>query len=281
MEIAQNNTSLHFRIMAIKRGGRTILPRGDEVLRPEDQVFVLSFAEDVSLVSRLFTGSADRGIDHLMILGGGLVGARLAHTLSKGKKKIKLIEADRERARILSEELEHVLVLHGDPTDIDLLAAEGLAEMDALAAVTPQEESNLVACLMAKHLGVRKTVALLSKRAYIPISQAIGLDAAINVKLAVTAEVSRFLRGKHVLSVAAIHGVDTEILELLARDDSPITRKPISRLPIPRGALIGAVIGKESVRIATGSTVIQAGESAIIFSLPNITSKLEKLFDAH
>ena len=274
-------SDLAYRVMAIRRGGRTILPRGDEGLRLEDQIFVLVPTSDVSRTSKLFIGKRERGIEHVMILGGELVGAKIARTLSTTKNKsIKLIEPDRERARKLAEELQNVLVLHGDPTDIDLLATEGLGEMDALAAVTGDEESNLVACLMAKHLGVRKTVALLSKRAYIPISQAIGLDAAINIKLAVSAEVSRFLRGKHVLSVAAIHGVDAEILELQAAENAPITKGPLKSISVPRGALIGAAISATHVRIATGDTEIRPGESAIVFTLPHLTSKVERLFNS-
>lgn len=274
-------SDLAYRVMAIRRGGRTILPRGEEGLRLEDQIFVLAPTEDVSRISKLFIGRRDRGIEHVMILGGELVGAKIARALSTVKSKsIKLIEPDRERARKLAEELENVLVLHGDPTDIDLLATEGLGEMDALAAVTGDEESNLVACLMAKHLGVRKTVALLSKRAYIPISQAIGLDAAINIKLAVSAEISRFLRGKHVLSVATIHGVDAEILELRATENAPITKGPLKSISVPRGALIGAAINATHVRIATGDTEIRAGESAIVFTLPHLTTKVERLFNS-
>ncbi len=279
-EIAAASSELHYRIMAIRRGGRTILPRGEERIRHEDQIFILSFTEDVPRVSRVLLGKRDRGIEHVMILGGGHVGARLARTLRQGgkKKSIKLIEPDRDRARRLAESIEDILVLHGDPTDIDLLAAEGLGEMDALAAVTQDEESNLVTCLMAKHLGVRKTVALLSKRAYIPISQAIGLDAAINTKLAVSAEVSRFLRGKHVLSVATIHGVDAEILELRAHTGAPVTRGTLQEISLPRGVLIGAVIDGTKVRIATGQTRIDPGQSAIVFTLPQMTEKVERLF---
>lgn len=279
MEIASSSSDLHYRIMAIRRGGRTILPRGDEKLRLDDQIFILSFTEDVPQVSKILSGKRDRGIEHVMILGGGHVGARLARTLRQGKKKsIKLIEPDRDRARRLAEAIEDILVINGDPTDIDLLVAEGLGEMDALAAVTQDEESNLVTCLMAKHLGVRKTVALLSKRAYIPISQAIGLDAAINIKLAVSAEVSRFLRGKHVLSVATIHGVDAEILELRAHNGSAVTRGTLQEISVPRGVLIGAIIDGTEVRIATGRTKIHTGQSAIVFSLPQMTEKVERLF---
>ncbi len=281
-EISSSATgNLHYRLMAIKRGGRTILPRGNQKLMIDDQIFLLAFTEDAEALSKAMLGRDRQKIDHVMILGGGHVGARLARSLAVVRKKsIKLIEPNIDRARRLAEALPNVLVLHGDPTDIDLLAAEGLAEMDALAAVTDDEESNLVACLMAKHLGVRKTVGLLSKRAYIPISQTIGLDAAINVKLAVSSEVSRFLRGKHVLSVASIHGVDAEILELRADEGSAITGGPLKDVTVPQGTLIGAVIRKDSVEIATGNTLITPGTSAIVFSLPHMTAKIERLFNS-
>lgn len=280
MQEVDARSGLEYRVMAIRRGGRTILPRGDEKLRRDDQVFVLARTGEVGRVSRVFTDKGDRGIEHVMILGGGHVGARIAQTLSASRiKSIKLIEPDRDRARKLAEEMEDIMVLHGDPTDIDLLATEGLADMDAVAAATKDEESNIVACLMAKHLGVRKTVALLSKQAYIPISQMIGLDAAINVKMAVSAEVSRFLRGKHVLSVATIPGVDAEILELRAAPDSAITRGTLRQVSVPRGTLIGAAIHDSEVRIATGDTQIHPGESAIVFTLPHLTAKIERLFN--
>ena len=281
-EITGNaGSDLSFRLMAIRRGGRTILPRGDEKLMLDDQIFILANHEDSGKLSAILLGSNRRRIKHAMILGGNLVGAHLARSLSDGgTKTIKLIESDHDRARLLAEELPGVLVLQGDPTDIDLLAAEGLADMDALAAVTADEESNLVASLMGKHLGVAKTVALLSKRAYIPISQTIGLDAAINVKLAVTSEVSRFLRGKHVLSVATIPGIDAEILELRAEPNSPITRDTLQNLKLPRGVLLGAVTGSHGVKIATGSTQVLTNESAIIFTLPHLTKKIERLFSS-
>ena len=193
--------------------------------------------------------------------------------------KVKLVEADRSRAEALAETLEGVLVLHGDPADIDFLAREGLAETDALVAVTADEESNLVSCLMAKHLGVRKTVALLSKSSYIPVAQTIGLDAAVSQKLAVSREVLRFLRGAHVRSVATVHGLDAEILELVADPGAPITRAPLMELKLPSGVLVGAVVGTD-VEIATGGTVVVPGMRAIVFATPDRIGDVEALFSA-
>ncbi len=277
-EVAGMLPGVPFRIMAIVRGVRTMLPRGDEFLRKGDQIFVMARPRDLPHVNRIM-GKDDGRLHHVMILGGTPVGARIAAQLAEGKnKRVKLVEPNRERAERIAESLENVLVIHGDATDVDLLALEGLGEMDAFVAVTDDEESNLVTCLMAKHLGVKKTVALLSKGAYIPISQTIGLDAAVSKKLAVSREVLRFLRGKNVLSVATVHGLDAEILEMEARPRAAVTQGPLASLKVPRGMLVSAVIRRGGTEVATGLTEIAAGDRALVFVHPGSVADAERFF---
>jgi trk system potassium uptake protein TrkA len=278
-ELAEELPDIPFRVMGISRGIRTLLPRGTERLQRNDQVFVLAQPKHIPHVATLL-GKSESRIDRAMILGGTKIGVRVASQLSQEKhKRLKLVEPDRERAERLSRDLPDVMVIHGDATDIDLLVAEGLAEMDAFVAVTDDEESNLVSCLIAKHLGVSKTVALLSKGAYVPISQAIGLDAAVNKKLSISREIMRFLRGKHVLSVATVHGLDLEILEIEAHPRSPITRKSLADLSVPADMLIGAVQKRDGdVEVATGKTHVEAGDRAIIFARPHFIHEAERLF---
>ncbi len=278
-DLALENPEITFRVMGISRGIRTILPGGNERLHKNDQVFVLARPKDIPHVARVL-GKSDLRIQEVMILGGTQVGAKVAAQLGEIKNmRLKLVEPQRERAEHLAETLRNVLVIHGDATDIDLLAREGLGEMDAFVAVTDDEESNLVTCLMAKHLGVGKTVALLSKGAYIPISQSIGLDSAVSKKLAVSREILRFLRGKHVMSVATIHGMDAEILEIEAKPRAKVTRKPLKELSLPRGLLIGAVMKGRDVEVATGDTHIEPGDRAIVFVLPSQVESAVKYFD--
>jgi trk system potassium uptake protein TrkA len=279
-EIALENAHLTFRIMAIGRGIRTILPRGNEKICRNDQIFVLARPKVMPHVAR-YMGKSDDKIQHVMVLGGTPIGAKIAMQLSESKhKRVKLIEPGRARAQVLSENLRDVLVIHGDATDVDLLALEGLGEMDAFVAVTDDEESNLVTCLMAKHLGVKKTVALLSKGAYIPISQSIGLDAAVSKKLAVSREILRFLRGKNVLSVATVHGLDAEILEIEAGRRSKVTKDPLKDLSLPSGMLVGAVVHTNGdLEVATGQTEIHPGDRSIVFVLPGSIAEVERYFD--
>ncbi len=282
IEIARQSR-LPFRIMGISRGVRTIVPSGKATVQGNDQVFVLVESGNVAQVAKVLGKEAGR-LRHVMILGGTNVGERVAAGLvgrsrKDGGMEVKIVEASRARAEYLAETVEGALVIHGDPADIDLLAREGLAETDAVVALTADEESNLVSCLMAKHLRVKKTVALLSKSAYIPISQSIGLDAAVSQKLAVSREVLRFLRGAHVRSVATVHGLDAEILELVADAGSPITRAPLAEQRLPKGVLLGAVVGRR-VEIATGETHVQPGDRAVVFATPERVGDVEPLFSA-
>ena len=277
-DVVSEKTDVRFRVMAISRGIRTILPTGDERFQKNDQIFVLSRPKSIPPILELF-GKSDRRISNIMILGGTDIGAKVAFQLSQEKgKRVKLIESNRARAEELAELLSDVLVIHGDDTDIDLLITEGLSEMDAFIAVTDDEESNLVTCLLAKHLTVRKTVALLSKGAYIPISQSIGLDAAVNKKLSVSREIMRFLRGKHVKSVATVHGMDAEILEIEAMPRSYITKDILMNLTMPKGILLAAVSKGNDIEIATGLTEIEPGDRAFLFVLPGMIAKAEGMF---
>lgn len=278
-DLAVEHSNVRFRIMGIGRGVRTILPGGDETLQKNDQVFVLARPKYMGYVSGMM-GKSDQRMHHIMILGGTQVGSKVALQLGAEKnKQVKLVEPDRARAEQLAENLPNVLVIHGDATDVDLLVQEGLAEMDAFIAVTNDEESNLVTCLMAKHLQVSKTVALLSKGAYIPISQSIGLDAAVSKKLAVSREILRYLRGQHVLSVATIHGLDADIIEIEAKPKAFMTKKPLKNLTLPRGVLIGAVMHDGEIDVATGDTHVTPGDRVIVFAAPNKLDEIERKFD--
>ncbi|MCH8123053.1 MAG: Trk system potassium transporter TrkA [Bacteroidetes bacterium] len=277
-DVMADHPDLHFRVMAIARGIRTILPGGNEEFVRNDQLFVIARPKTIPPMLAVM-GISDQKIHDVMVLGGTDIGAMVARELSEDNNiHVKLVEPDRERAEDLAEELSKVLVIHGETTDIDLLITEGLSDMDAFVAVTDDEESNLVTCLLAKHLQIRKTVALLSKPEYIPISQSIGLDAAVNKKLAVSREIMRYFREKHVLSVATVPGMDAEILEIEAAPRSPITCDSLMNLDLPDGMLLAAVMYGKHVDIATGTTEIEPGQRAYVFVLSHLIDEVERLF---
>lgn len=279
VDYAKEFPEITFRVVAIARRGMTIIPSGSVRMQAYDHIFVLAKIEDIPEVIKT-TGKPEVEINRIMIAGGTPIGAMIARILCSENKSwnIKLIEPDYETATELAEELKGVLVLNGNPSDPDLLAAEGITDTDAFISVTEDEESNIISCLMAKHLEVKKTVALVSKSDYIPLSQTIGLDAAINKKSAASNEIHRHVRGGRVVSVTALQGIKAEVIELQAAPKSKIVKKPIHKISFPQGCVVGGILSDGSVEIATGQSQIKANDRVIIFCLPEAIDKLTSLF---
>lgn len=278
-EYAEQFSDITFRVTAIARKGLTIIPSGNLRIQALDQVFILAKTEDIPDIIKT-TGKPDVEINRIMIAGGTPIGAMIARILCNEDKKwnIKLIEPDYDTAVELAQELKDVLVLNGNPTDPDLLATEGITDIDAFISVTDDEESNIISCLMAKHLEVKKTVALVSKSDYIPLSQTIGLDAAVNKKSAASNEIHRHVRGGRVISVTALQGIKAEVIELQAAPKSKIVKKPIHKITFPEGCVVGGILRNGSTEIATGQSQVNANDRVIIFCLPEAIDKVTSLF---
>ncbi len=280
IEYAAEYSDIIFRVVAIGRRGLTLIPKGPMKLQAFDQIFVLAKTEDIPRVIET-TGKKETELNRIMVAGGSMMGAMIARLLCKDPKKnwsVKVIEPDYDRAEELAIELKNAMVLHGNPTDPDLLATEGISDMDAFIAVTDDEESNIISCLMAKHLDVKKTVALVSKPDFIPLSQTIGLDAVVNKKVAASNEIHRYVRKGRVISVTELRGIKAEVIELQVSAKSKVVGKEIRKLKLPNGCVIGGVLCEGSVEIATGFTVIKANDRVMIFCLPEAVDKITNLF---
>lgn len=276
-DVAKNNPNLDYRIVAIYRNFRTIIPTGNDKFLPNDQVFVATKPEGIESILKL-AGKENINFDNIMILGGGKIGRRVASILSESMT-VKLIESDEEKTFELADQLPKALIIRGDGRDIDLLAQEGIIDVDAFIALTQDAETNLISCLMAKHLGVKKAIALVDKVDYIPLTQTIGLDSLINKKLIAANSISRFIRRGELLAYASLEGIDAEVIEFKALPGSHVTKEAIKDLEFPKGAIVGGVVRGEDSFIATGDSKIQAGDRVVVFCLPDAVKKVEKLFD--
>ena len=276
LDIAKEFESFDFRIVALHRNFRTIIPKGNDRFLPNDQVFVITRPEGNNVVLKL-AGKEDINFNNIMILGGSKIGRRVAELL-EDKMTVKLIESDEEKTLQLADSLTSTLVIKGDGRDIDLLAQEGIIDVDAFVAVTEDAETNIITCLMAKHLGVKKAIALVDKVNYIPLTQTIGLDSLINKKLIAANNISRYIRKSEVLALSTLEGIDADIMEYVVQPNSPITKKPIKDLGFPKEAIIGGIIRGEESMIAVGDTRIQKGDKVVVFSLPGGVKQTEKFF---
>jgi trk system potassium uptake protein TrkA len=276
-EVAQEYQNIDFRVVAIYRNFRTIIPSGNDKFLPNDQVFVISKPQGHETILKL-SGKENIKFDNIMILGGGKIGRRVASLLSD-KMSVKLIDSDPDKAFELADRLPNTLVIKGDGRDIDLLAQEGIIDVDAYVAVTEDAETNLISCLMAKHLGVKKAIALVDKVDYIPLTQTIGLDALINKKLITANNIVRFIKKGELLSYSTLEGIDAVLLEYTAQPGSNITEKNLAELDLPKGSIIGGYIRNDEGFIGIGDTKIIAGDKVVVFSLPDAVKKLEKFFE--
>lgn len=273
-DISQIHNHFPFRVVAIARGITTIIPGGDHEILPQDQVNIMAGSQDLPQLMEL-TGVRQERRHRVMILGGGLVGSRVADLLEKSVE-VKLVEKDEKCAQELSFTLKNAEVLHGDGSDAAVLVSAGLLDMDTFITATGENETNIMSCLLAKHLmnkqdensegRQRKSICLVNKEDYLVLAATMGSDIALNKKIMAGNEILKFIRRGELLSVAHLHGFDAEVVEILAAPNSPITRKPLSKLdPAFYGKIIiGAIFRDGEWQIAVGDTHIHGDESAIV-----------------
>ncbi len=289
-EIARLYSAFPFRIVAGARGIRTLTLHGDLEILPQDHIFLMARREDTPQLMHM-TGVEKHALQRVLILGGGLVGRRVAELLGKSVD-VKLIERDAGICDELSESLRHTEVLHGDGSDADVLVMAGILEMDLFIATTGSDETNIVSCLLAKHLMNRqnrgpkeskgKTIAMVNKEDYVVLASTIGLDVALNKKLLAGSEILRFIRRGQLLSVARLHGVAAEVVEVVASPGSKITRQPLSKIRPAFGGkiIIGGVRRNGHWEIGAGDTQIEPDERVIVVCHPRSLKDLPRLFSS-
>ncbi|MEG1499085.1 MAG: Trk system potassium transporter TrkA [Bacteroidales bacterium] len=276
-QIAKENPTLDFRVVAIHRNRKTIIPNGEDLIWPGDLAYIITKPECVKCLFEI-SGKKEKLINSAMIIGAGRIGRKTALRIEQNMK-VKMVEIDRERCHDAAEELSSTLVINGDATDIDMLHDEGIENVDALIAVTNNTESNILACLHAKKAGVYTTIALVENIDYIDIAQTVGIDTIINKKLITASYIARFTLNAEVESSKVLSGVDAEVLEFVVKPGAKVARYPIRRLSLPDGSIIGGIIrGKESY-IAVGNFQIEPCDRVVVFAEPYAVRKLPAFFN--
>ena len=265
-ELTEIYRTLQVRVVAVLRGGETIIPHSDTVFQQGDLAYIIGRANQLETVHKV-AGKKAVDIKRVMIAGGGRTGRYAALTLSP-RIKVTLIEENRERAQELSAELDGTLVIHGDATDISLLKEEGLQGVDAFIGVTDSSETNVLTCLHAKKLGVGRTIALVENTGFIPLSQDIGIDTIINKKLITASYISRFIVKGDAVSSKWLSGTNAEVIELAVGKWAPATRKTIGNLSMPVGATIGGIIRGKETMLPSRDLQLKQGDKVVVFTLP-------------
>ncbi len=263
--------------VAIERGGATIVPTGATVIRPGDHVYVAAMAQEVPRALALL-GHERASMKRVMITGGSVEAYYVSQMLQQHAVETTLLVADRQRAQTLAEKLDKVLILHGDATDIELLELEGVGGASGFVAMTERDETNIIAALVAKQAGVRQVITLVNKKDYIPLARRVGLDAAVSPRLSAANAILRYLRPDSVTKVATFTGSDAEAISFEVSAQSPVIGKPLADLDFPDGALVAAIIHEREVVVPRGRDQLHAGDTAIVFALPEAVAAVTAMF---
>ena len=267
-----------FRVVAIARGEDTIIPKVDTKFKYHDLVFIISTRNGMDTLMG-YLGKKDIEVNSLMILGGSPTAEMVAKQMAKQIDRIKLIEMKKEKCLELSERLpDNVAVVNGDGRNSDLLLEESIKEYDAFVAVTNNSETNILASVAAKSLGVARTIAEVENLEYIRLAESMGVDAVINKKLITAGRIFKFTLSSKVRFIKYMSGTNAEVLEYIVAPDSEITKRPLKEMNFPRNAIVGGIIRGNESAIAVGDTHIQAYDRVAVFALPEAVKDVDKFF---
>lgn len=264
------------RIVAINRENQTIIPHGKNVFKHGDLIFVITKPEGVENMLTL-CGKKRVEIKNIIIVGGSRIAKRTAMALEK-HYNVKLFETDRDKCNKLNDVLDETLIINGDGTDLSLLKEEDIETTDAFLSLTGNSETNILACLLAKKFGVKKSVAEVENIDFIDLASNLGIGTLINKKMIAASYIYRHTMTSKVEQFKCLTASDAEVFELIAQPKSKITKKKLKDINLPKEANIGGIIRNDEAIIAKGDDQIQAGDKVVVFTLPTAIRKIEKYF---
>ncbi|NMA63349.1 MAG: Trk system potassium transporter TrkA [Syntrophomonadaceae bacterium] len=278
-QLLELKANLPFIVVAVENGQQMLIPGGNYRIAADDDLYVMTRTEGLEQVEKLF-GVNRPPTEKITILGGGRVGYYLAHTLETKRPdvEVKIIEKDGRRARKVSHNLNRALVLHGDGTDIDMLEDENVGGSDLFVAVTNDDRLNLLCSLIARNLGVDRTIAQVRRSELLPLMEQVGIDVVVNPQLLTAGAVLKFMRKGDIISVTVLGQNRAEMIELVARPGSRVINKSLNDISFPAGTIVGAIQRGNEVIIPHGGHIIKAGDHVMVFCLPHTVPKIEHLF---
>lgn len=269
------NLSKKFLIGLIEREDKVIVPSGNSVLKRNDIIYIpIKKIELPDMIEKI--GIKTKPARKIMLLGGGNIGYYIASFMEL-KANVKMIEKDVERCKYLSKNLNSTLILHGDGADQKLLLEENISDMDIFAAVSNNDEVNIMSGLLAKKLGAKKTIAIVNRMDYIPLAHSLGLQAVLCPRLITASTILRYIRKGDILSLTAIAEDKAEIIEARVGDASPLIGKMLKDAKFPKASIIGAILRDENIIIPSGNDVISENDKLIIFTLRESFKEVEKI----
>ncbi|MGN0068045.1 MAG: Trk system potassium transporter TrkA [Bacteroides sp.] len=269
---------LPYHIVAIKRGNETLIPRGDDEIKLNDIVYFTTTRKYVPYIRKVAGKEDYADVRNVMVMGGSRIAVRTAQYVPD-YMQLKIIENDLNRCNRLTELLdERTMIINGDGRDLDLLQEEGLQHTEAFVALTDNSETNILACLAAKRMGVRKTVAEVENIDYIGMAESLDIGTVINKKMIAASHIYQMMLDADVSNVKCLTFANADVAEFTVKEDSRITKHAVKDLGLPKGTTIGGLIRQGEGVVVTGNTRILPGDHVVVFCLSMMIKKIEKFF---
>ena len=268
-----------YHIVTIKRLGETIIPGGTDELRAGDIVYFMTSKRSLPYIRKI-TGKEDHAtIRNIMIMGGSRIAMRATQLVSSDMS-VKIIDSDIARCHWLTDQVDdNVMIINGDGRDYELLAEEGISEVDAFVALTDNSETNILACLSAKRMGVFKTIAEVENIDYIGMAESLDIGAVINKKKIAASYIYQLLLDADVENVKCLTFANADVAEFVVKEGARATRGMVKELTLPKGVTIGGLVRGDEGILVTGDTRIEPGDHVVVFCLSSMIKRIEKLFN--
>ena len=268
-----------YHIVAIKRDDDTIIPSGMDELRTNDLAYFMTTKEYIPYIRKIVGKEHYTDVKNVIIMGGGKTAVRAALSIPS-YMNVKIIEKSSQRCEKLNEllEKEEAMVIHGDGRDLGLLEEEGIKNTQAFVALTGNAETNILACMTAKKLGVRKTIAMVENLDYVSMAESLDIGTIINKKTIAASHIFQMMLEADVDNLRSLMLVDADVAEFTAAEDSKVTKKPVKDLRLPFGTTIGGLVRNGVGMLVNGNSQIQAGDSVMVFCHEQKLNNLEKYF---
>ena len=271
--------NIPYHVVAIKRGTDTIIPRGDDTIKLNDIVYFTTTRKYIPYIRKIAGKEDYADVRNVMIMGGSRIAVRTAQYVPD-YMQVKIVDNDLNRCNRLTELLDdRTMIINGDGRDMDLLIEEGLKNTEAFVALTGNSETNILACLAAKRMGVNKTVAEVENIDYIGMAESLDIGTVINKKMISASHIYQMMLDADVSNVKCLTFANADVAEFTVMADSKITKHLIKDLGLPKGTTIGGMIRNGEGILVTGDTLVRAGDHVVVFCLSMMIKKIEKYFN--
>ena len=268
-----------YHIVAIKRGDDTLIPHGGDCLREFDIVYFMTTPKYINYIRDVAGKEEYTDVSNVFIMGGGSTAVHLTNAMPD-YMRAKIIEHDTARTEKLNEVIYNprAMIIHGDGRDLALLQEEGIRHAQAFVALTENSETNILSCLAAKRLGVRKTVAMVENTDYIGMAESMDIGTIINKKTFAASHIYQMMLRADVTSVKSLTVANADVAEFTVSDGTKIASKPIKDLHLPSTVTLGGLVRNGEGVLINGNTMLHPGDTVVAFCLSGGIKKLEKFF---